>query len=73
MAGPEGFRYDVRLDRDVVIFRHGRVATTLRACCQAGHELLGPLRDARAVMARVTGNFKHGNERAAATHPRNRH
>jgi hypothetical protein len=23
-------------------------------------------------MARVTGNYKHGNERAASQHPRNR-
>jgi len=23
-------------------------------------------------MARLTGNYKHGNERTASTHPRNR-
>jgi hypothetical protein len=27
---------------------------------------------AQQLMARVTGNYKHGNERLASTHPRNR-
>lgn len=32
----------------------------------------GDTADARQLMARVTGNDKHGNERQAAEHPRNR-
>ena len=73
MAGPEGFRYDVRAQGDVVIFHHGRMATTLRG--KRAEEFMTDLAagDAQEVMARVTGNYKHGNERAAATHPRNRH
>ena len=28
--------------------------------------------DAQQLMARITGNYKHGNERAAGNHPRNK-
>ncbi|MEO7269847.1 MAG: hypothetical protein ABIW49_11640 [Knoellia sp.] len=28
--------------------------------------------DDQELMARVTGNYKHGNERTAKNHPRNR-
>ncbi|MBK6594951.1 MAG: hypothetical protein IPG23_20820 [Burkholderiales bacterium] len=28
--------------------------------------------EAQQLMARVTGNYKHGNERTASSHPRNR-
>ena len=73
MPAAEGFRYDVRPQADVVIFHHGRMATTLRG--KRAEELMVDLAagDAQAVMARVTGNDKHGNESAAATHPRNCH
>jgi len=56
-----------------VIFHHGRMATTLRG--KRAEEFMTDLvaGDAQELMARVTGNYKHGNERAAATHPRNRH
>lgn len=64
--GDLGFSYTARKNGDVVILHHGRVAATLRgrqaraflAVCEAG--------DARAAqhrMARLTGNYKRGNER----------
>ena len=71
MSGrPEGFAYEQRGD-DVVITHHGRRATTLRgdraiaflADVQSG--------DAQDLMARLTGNYRRGNERAARRHPRN--
>jgi hypothetical protein len=68
---PGGFRFDVRKSGDVVISHHGRVAATLR-----GRKALAFLDDiSRAddqeLMARLTGNYRRGNERASARHPRN--
>nr|WP_195210287.1 hypothetical protein [Actinomarinicola tropica] len=75
MPAPEGFSYAVRKDGDVVIEHHGRVATVLR-----GRRAAGFLADAEGataaerqeLMARLTGNYRRGNERRAAQHPRNR-
>lgn len=62
-------------DGTVAIRRAGRVVTVLRG---------GPAADflaeaegsepghAQQLMARLTGNYKRGNERQAARHPRNR-
>jgi hypothetical protein len=71
MAGPEGFTYERRKNGDVVVHHHGRVATVLR-----GRKATDFLDDAvsgddQELMARVTGNYKHGNERDATKHPRN--
>jgi hypothetical protein len=68
----EGFAYVVRKNGDVVISHHGKVATTLRAA--AAREFLDAVSAAepQEVMARVTGNYKRGNERQARAHPRNR-
>lgn len=68
----EGFAYVVRKNGDIVISHHGRVATTIRGA--AAGEFLDAVDagDAQAVMARVTGNYKRGNERQARSHPRNR-
>ena len=72
MASPEGFSYVRRKNGDVVIRHHVRVATVLR-----GRKALDFLdetvtSDDQELMARVTGNYKHGNERDASQHPRNR-
>lgn len=74
-ASDLGFRYRVRKDGAVEIRHHGRLAATLR-----GHEAedfrqgapdeLGA--EAQQAMARLTGNYKRGNERQAAGHLRNR-
>jgi hypothetical protein len=68
---PHGFTYQAR-GSDVVIFHHGRIATTLRGARATEFlaEVMGT--DEQELMARLTGNYKRGNERAASKHPRNR-
>lgn len=58
-----------------MITHHGRIATVLRGK-RAGRFLdavrgADPL-EAMQLMARVTGNYRRGNERDAGEHPRNR-
>lgn len=60
---------------EVAIRRGGRVVTTLRG--RAADEFLARVASAtpeelQLAMARVTGNYCRGNERAASVHPRNR-
>ena len=71
MGRPCGFAYVLR-GSDVVISHHGVKAATLRGEAAAGflRELVSG--DPQQVMARATGNYKHGNERVARNHPRNR-
>ena len=59
---PTGFRYETNGDT-VVIFHHGRRATTLRG--NAAAKFLADVErgDEQLLMARMTGNYKHGNER----------
>ena len=71
MASPEGFTFVRHKNGDVVIRHRGRVATVLR-----GRAAIDFLAEAVAggdqeLMARTTGNYKHGNERDASQHPRN--
>ena len=70
MAGPEGFEYEERGD-EVVVLHHGRRAATLRGL--RAREFLDQVGDgdAQLLMARVTGNYRRGNERTAKSHPRN--
>jgi len=70
-----GFTYRTRKNLDVEILHHGRPAATLRG--RAASDFLAEVRegssdDAQQLMARVTGNYKRGNERLASQHPRNR-
>ncbi len=67
---PDGFEFRTR-GEDVVITHHGRPATTLRG--PAARAFLADIEreDPQELMARVTGNYKHGNERTARNHPRN--
>ncbi|QIX27707.1 hypothetical protein ncot_14715 [Nocardioides sp. JQ2195] len=69
---PEGFDYTVRKDGTVAITHHGRAATVLRG--RRATDFLDHVEhgDDQELMARVTGNYRHGNERAARNHPRNR-
>lgn len=71
MPGPEGFDYVVRGDQ-VVISHQGRAATTLRGW--RAQEFLDDVQsqDPQELMARLTGNYRRGNERQARNHPRNR-
>ncbi|KGN33687.1 hypothetical protein N802_07665 [Knoellia sinensis KCTC 19936] len=75
MRAPEGFEWAERKDGSVAITHHGTVASVLR-----GRRAQDFIEDVEAVgdggdqelMARITGNYKHGNERTAKNHPRNR-
>lgn len=66
-GGDLGFAFMARKNGDVVITHHGRVAATLRgrqaraflAACETGGA-----RTAQHRMARLTGNYKRGNERS---------
>lgn len=68
---PDGFTYE-QVRGEVVVHHHGRRATTLRGA--AADRFLADVEDddPQEVMARVTGNYKRGNERTAKDHPRNR-
>ena len=70
-----GFTFRVRKNGDVEIFHRGRLASTLRG--NEADDFKQEAQDeasaeAQQLMARVTGNYKHGNERSASQHPRNR-
>ena len=62
MPAPTGFAYTIRKSGEVVITHHGRQAAVLRG--KAAEKFLSRLgdRDAQELMARVTGNYKRGNE-----------
>ncbi|MGY6502800.1 MAG: hypothetical protein ACXIVQ_18125 [Acidimicrobiales bacterium] len=75
MAEASGFQYQRRKSGEVVITHNGQVATILRGSRatsflddveEAGHG------DRQDLMARLTGNYRRGNERQASQHPRNR-
>lgn len=66
VAQPTGFSYVVRKSGDVVVTHHGVRAAVLRG--RAAERFLtqveaGDSHAAQEVMARVTGNYKRGNER----------
>lgn len=70
VPAPHGFDYVAR-GEDVVITHHGRPATTLRG--RRAAEFLEDVQteDPQELMARLTGNYRRGNERQARRHPRN--
>ena len=73
--GDLGFTHRMRKNGDVEVLHHGRVAATLRgrAALAFADELERSLdEEAQQLMARITGNYKRGNERTAGNHPRNR-
>lgn len=70
-----GFEYKILKSGEVEILRIGRRATTLRG--MEAQEFLAEIAEfseaeIQQEMARLTGNYKRGNERTAANHPRNR-
>lgn len=71
MGTPEGFSFRVAKDGSVHISHRGRPATTLRG--RSADDFLDAVDsgDDQELMARVTGNYKRGNERTAKAHPRN--
>lgn len=70
MGTPTGFEFVVR-GADVEIRHHGVRATVLRGARAA--EFLDQVEhgDPQLLMARMTGDYRRGNERTARTHPRN--
>ena len=60
------FDYTATKDGKVLIRWHGKLVTTLKG--EKARKFLAQVdgldeREAQLVMAKVTGNFKHGNER----------
>ncbi|SJN35465.1 hypothetical hydrophilic protein [Microbacterium esteraromaticum] len=70
MPSPNGFEHIVRGD-DVLIMHHGTRAATLRGAKAADFLARVDSEDPQLLMARLTGNYRRGNERTARQHPRN--
>ena len=74
-AADLGFSVRARKGGEVELLHHGRLATTLRGAVALDFltemESCTPAA-AQQLMARLTGNYKRGNERTARNHPRNR-
>ena len=69
------FSYRATKRGEVFVHDRGRLATKLRGAAAA--DFLLEVEGASAgeqqqIMARVTGNYRRGNERLAKNHPRNR-
>lgn len=71
MTSPDGFEYTLR-GADVVITHRGKAATTLRGARAVAFLEDVERDDPQELMARLTGNYRRGNERQARNHPRNR-
>lgn len=74
MEGDLGFVYRARKSGQVVITHRGRRAAALRGDRAA--EFLADMAGMdeprrQQEMARITGNYRRGNEREARSHPRN--
>lgn len=72
---PSGFAFECigsEGAREVRISHHDRPAGRLRGA--AAERFLAEVAsgDPQLAMAKATGNYKHGNERQARQHPRNR-
>jgi len=67
---PEGLSYQQR-GEEVVISHVGRRATVLRGRQAVDFLAEVELGDGQELMARLTGNYRRGNERIARQHPRN--
>ena len=70
-----GFTFRSRKNGDVDVLHRGRLAATLRG--EDASSFLSEVSDsnspdAQQLMARLTGNYKRGNERLASQHQRNR-
>lgn len=68
---PDGFEYADH-GNEVVIFHHGKRATVLRGARAKQFRRDVEVDDPQELMARLTGNYKRGNERMGKNHPRNR-
>lgn len=69
------FAYTVRKDGTVAVSYQGRQVVVVggKDAERLKARLEGASSEAvQLALAKITGNFKHGNERAAASHQRNR-
>ena len=64
-----GFSFVERASGEVVISRHGRPVTTLRGPATERFRRLVVGLGEQQAMARTTGNYRRGNERASAAPP----
>jgi hypothetical protein len=69
------FAYQVRKDGSIAVSHGGRVVSVIAG--REAERLLVKLssasaQDVQLALAKITGNFKRGNERAAGGHTRNR-
>jgi len=74
-AADLGFTHRTRKNGEVQVLHRGALAATLRGTAAQAFlaELAeGSAADAQQLMARLTGNYKHGNEKLAARDSRNR-
>ena len=70
-----GFSFKETKAGDIIIYHHGKQATILRGDrAKRARADLDDLSfdEQQQLMARITGNYKRGNERKAKRHPRNR-
>lgn len=70
-----GFEYRLAKSDAILISHHGKLATTLRG--KKAVEFIAKIDKLdfpaqQQLMARLTGNYKRGNERKAKQHPKNR-
>lgn len=63
MTEPSGFSYTKRKNGEVVITHHGRQAAVLREASATRFLARVNADNEQDLMARVTGNYKRGNER----------
>lgn len=74
MSNDLGFTY-IKQNNEYLILHHGKRATVLRGNkakeFQDDMNTLGN-NEQQQLMDRLTGNYKHGNERIGKNHPRNR-
>ena len=74
-ASDLGFRWTVRKDGAAAVTREGVTVSVLRGALAqaflAGPALATPSQ-AQQALARITSNYRRGNERAAGAHRRNR-
>ncbi|MGB7859787.1 MAG: hypothetical protein WBM90_04765 [Acidimicrobiia bacterium] len=63
MGKASGFEFRLRKSGDVVITHNGTTATTLRGARAERFLVDVASKDAQELMARLTGNYKRGNER----------
>jgi hypothetical protein len=71
MASASGFSFTRSADGTVTIAHRGRRAATLRGSRADRFATQVEGANPQLVMARWTGQYRRGNERAAARHPRN--